>query len=87
MTVNFPKIRKHVEKIERELALLKNLLEIEATTRGEGLVEAEEKDIESLRGELRQEGFREDLLQLVGTVPLQRKDYKEEIRAAISAKH
>lgn len=87
MAVKFPQMQKHLENIERELAALKKLLE--TTSRDEGPVKAEVggKDIESLKRELRQEGFDEDLLQLVGTVPLRRKEYKEEIRAAISAKH
>jgi hypothetical protein len=86
MAVKFPQMQKHLENIERELAALKRLLE--TTSRDKGPVEAEVrgKDIESLKRELRQEGFDEDLLQLVGTVPLRQKEYKEEIRAAISAR-
>jgi len=40
--------------------------------------------IEGLRQRLIDEGFDEELVPLVGTIPLREEDYKEEIREAIS---
>ncbi len=72
-------IQRHLENIERELAALRKLigapLEAQDTE--------DETRIQELREQLLKEGLDEKLVRLVGTVPLENNDYKEEIRAVI----
>lgn len=69
MAVKLQQIHEHLDKIERELAELRELLK--TTSKEEKPLEIlEDIDIESLKSKLRQEGFDEELVQLVGTVPL-----------------
>jgi hypothetical protein len=77
--LDIQEVRKHLENIERELAMLKKLVGTPAETQ-------EDKDktrIRELRKQLLDEGLDERLVRLVGTVPLLHDDYKEEIRAVI----
>lgn len=76
---NIQEIRKHLEGLERELIILKRLLETPAKAQGD----ENEKQIQELREQLISEGFDKELVQLVGTVPLYNIDYKEEIRNLI----
>ena len=77
--LNIQEVRKHLENIERELTMLKKLVE----TPAEKQETKDEARIRELRKRLIDEGFDEELVQLVGTVPLLHDDYKEEIRAVI----
>lgn len=86
MVVKIPQIQKHLENIERELAKLRELLE-KTLSEGRSIEISKPEHIEKLKKELKQEEFDKDLVQLVGTVPLRQKDYKEDIRKAVSAKH
>jgi hypothetical protein len=72
-------VRKHLENIERELTMLKKLVGTSTETQED----KDETRIRELRKQLLDEGFDEELVQLVGTVPLLHDDYKEEIRAVI----
>ena len=72
-------IRKHLENIERELATLKKLIGTSLETQGT----EDEVRIHELRKQLLNEGLDEELVRLVGTVPLENNDYKEEIRTVI----
>ncbi len=85
MTVELHQIQKHLETIERELVALKELLETSAS--GEEQGELAEEEIENLRKELQQEGIAPDLLRLVGTAPIRRRDYKADLQVLISARH
>ncbi len=78
---------KHIESLERELTTLKKLIEtpnesimlsFEETQKSKN-----EARIQKLRKQLMDEGLDEELVQLVGTVPLRRDNYKEEIRTVI----
>ena len=77
--LDIQEVRKHLENIERELAMLKKLIEAPAQTQES----KDEERIRELRKQLLDEGLDERLVQLVGTVPLLHDDYKEEIRAVI----
>ena len=77
--LDIQEVRKHLENIERELAMLKKLIEAPAQTQES----KDEERIRELRKQLLDEGLDERLVQLVGTVPLIHDDYKEEIRAVI----
>ncbi|MFC1717458.1 hypothetical protein ACFL6S_27605 [Candidatus Poribacteria bacterium] len=72
-------IRRHLENIERELAALRELIGTPLETQDT----EDETRIQELREQLLKEGLDEEFVQLVGTVPLRNKDYKEEIRAVI----
>ena len=70
------KAQEHLENIERELTILKDLI-------APAVEEHESEDktrIQELRKQLIAEGLDEELVQLVGTVPLRSNSYKEEIR-------
>lgn len=77
------RVREHLKNIERELAILKELIE----TPSEAQADRDDSEIQKLRKRLIDEGFDEELVQLVGTVPLRNSDYKEEIRAVIYERH
>jgi hypothetical protein len=77
--LDIQEVRKHLENIERELVMLKKLIEVPAQTQEN----KDEERIRELRKQLLDEGLDERLVQLVGTVPLIHDDYKEEIRAVI----
>ncbi len=72
-------IQRRLENIKRELAALRKLI----GTPLEAQDTEDETRIQKLREHLLKEGLDEELVQLVGTVPLRNKDYKEEIRAVI----
>ena len=73
------KAQEHLENIERELTILKDLIAPSVEEQ-----ESEEKTrIQELRKQLIAEGLDEELVQLVGTVPLRSNSYKEEIRSLI----
>ncbi len=72
-------IQRHLENIERELAALRKLI----GTPLEAQDTEDETRIQELREQLLKEGLDEELVQLVGTVPLRNEDYKEEIRSVI----
>lgn len=73
------KAREHLENIERELTILKEL--IAPSVEGQ---ESEDKTrIQELRKRLIAEGLDEELVQLVGTVPSRSNSHKEEIRTVI----
>ena len=73
------KALKHVENLERELTTLKKLIETPEETQKI----RSETQIRELRKQLLDEGCDEELVQLVGTVPKRRENYKEEIRTVI----
>ena len=77
--LDIQEIRKHLDNLEQELVTLKKLIglppEIQDTEN--------EARIQELRKQLIDEGLDEELVQLVGTIPLKHDDYKEEIRAVI----
>ena len=77
--LDIQEVRKHLENIERELVMLKKLIEAPAQVQES----KDEERIRELRKQLLDEGLDERLVQLVGTVPLIHDDYKEEIRAVI----
>jgi len=77
--LDIQEVRKHLESIERELTMLKRLIEAPAETQED----KDETRIRELRKKLLDEGLYERLVRLVGTVPLLHDDYKEEIRAVI----
>jgi len=77
--LDIQEVRKHLENIERELAMLKKLIEAPVQTQED----KDEARIREIRKKLLDEGFDEELVRLVGTVPLLHDDYKEEIRAVI----
>ncbi len=73
------KALKHIENLERGLTTLKTLIETPEETQKI----KNETRIRKLRKQLLDEGWDEELVQLVGTVPLRRDNYKEEIRTVI----
>ena len=73
------KALKHIENLEWELTTLKKLIETPEETQKS----KNETRIQKLRKQLMDEGLDEELVQLVGTVPLRRDNYKEEIRTVI----
>ncbi len=73
------KAQEHLENIERELTILKELI-APSVERQESESKAR---IQELRRQLIAEGMNEELVQLVGTVPLRSNSYKEEIRTVI----
>ena len=77
--VQIQEVQRHLSNIEREIAELKRLI----TVPREGESMGPEK-LEILRQRLINEGFDEELVPLVGTIPLREEVYKEEIREAIS---
>ena len=72
-------LRRIIENIERELTTLKKFIETPEETQKI----QNEKRIRELRKQLLDEGCDEELVQLVGTVPKRRENYKEEIRDVI----
>jgi len=73
------KVQRQIENLELELTALKKLLKpFGKTKKSKG-----KKKIQNLRKQLMNEGFDEELVQLVGTVPIYQDDYKEEIRNLI----
>jgi hypothetical protein len=76
-------IQRHLENIERELAALRKLI----GTPLEAQDTEDETRIQELREQLLKEGLDEKLVRLVGTVPLENNDYKEEIRAVIHERY
>lgn len=70
-------IHRHLNNIEREVTQLKKLV-----AGSDRLTSA--KQLKLLRRQLIVEGFEEELVQLVGIIPLRKDDYKKEIREAIS---
>ena len=73
------KAQEHLENIERELTILKDLIAPSVERQ-----ESEDKvRIQELRKRLIAEGMDEELVQLVGTVPSRSDSYKEEIRTVI----
>ena len=68
-------LRRIIENIERELTTLKKFIETPEET--------QKIQIRELRKQLLDEGCDEELVQLVGTVPKRRENYKEEIRDVI----
>lgn len=81
--LDIQEIRKHLENIERELAVLRNLVGVSTKTQED----KEEARIQELRKQLLGKGYDEELVQLVGTVPLIHDDYKEEIRAVVCERY
>ncbi len=77
--LDIQKVREHLENLEQELTTLKELVETASETQEGGNAAR----IQELRKQLINEGLDEELVQLVGSVPLRRDDYKEEIRAVI----
>lgn len=77
--LDIQKVQEHLENLERELTMLKGLVKTVSETQ-EGRDEAR---IRELRKQLINEGLDEELVQLVGSVPLRRDNYKEEIRDVI----
>ena len=73
------KALKHIENLEWELTTLKKLIETPEETQKS----KNETRIQKIRKQLIHEGLDEELVQLVGTVPLRRDNYKEEIRTVI----
>lgn len=69
-------IHRHLNSIEREVKELKKLIA------GPGKP-TNAKQLELLRQQLLAEGFEEELVQLVGIIPLRKEDYKKQIREAI----
>ena len=72
-------LRRIIENLERELTMLKKFIEAPEETQKI----KNEMQIQKLRKQLMNEGCDEELVQLVGTVPLRVDNYKEEIRNAI----
>ncbi|MBC8232159.1 hypothetical protein H8E77_21650 [bacterium] len=72
-------LRRIIENIERELTMLKKFIETPEETQKI----QNETQIQELRKQLLDEGCDEELVQLVGTVPKRRENYKEEIRTVI----
>jgi predicted DNA-binding antitoxin AbrB/MazE fold protein len=72
-------LRHIIENLERELTTLKKLIETSEETQK---IKNEER-IQKLRKQLIDEGWDEELVQLVGTVPLRIDNYKEEIRNVV----
>lgn len=77
--VHVKEIERHLSNIEREIAELKRL--IAGADQGE-LAGAEQ--LGTLRQQLIDEGFDEELVLLVGTIPPREENYKKEIQQAIS---
>lgn len=73
------KVQRQIENLELELTALKKLLK----PFGEAKKSKRKKRIQKLRKQLMNEGFDGELVQLVGTVPIYRDDYKEEVRNLI----
>ena len=82
-------LRRIIENLERELTTLKKFIETPAEGVGHASHAEEtqksknEMRIQKLRKQLMDEGCDKELVQLVGTVPLRRNNYKEEIRTVI----
>jgi len=72
-------LRRIIENLERELTTLKKFIETPEKT---GKIK-NETQIRELRKQLLDEGCDEELVQLVGTVPKRRDNYKEEIQTVI----
>jgi len=70
-------IQRHLNNIEREVTELKKLV-------ARPIKPANAKQLELLRHQLIAEGFEEELVQLVGVIPLRERAYKKEILDAIS---
>lgn len=77
--VQIQEIQRHLSNIEREIAELKRLI-----TRSKGGEPKSAEKLEILRQRLTDESFDEELVLLVGIIPLREEDYKKEIREAIS---
>lgn len=73
-------IQRHIGNIEREIAKLKELIGRPKED------ESQQAELVRLRRQLVEEGLDEELIRLVGTLPIRNEDYKEEIRQAISAR-
>ena len=73
------KLQEHLGNIEREISILKKL--IESTV--EAKEHANEKRIHELRQKLISNGLDEEIVMLVGTIPLYNEDYKDEIRKVL----
>ncbi len=77
------KLREHLGNIERELSMLKKLVESSAETKEH----ANEERIQELRRKLISNGLDEEIVMLVGTIPLYNEDYKDEIRNVLYERH
>ena len=73
------KVLEHIKNLEQELGFLKELVGVTLETQEGG----NEARIQKLREQLIDEGLDKELVRLVGTVPLHRDSYKEEIRTVI----
>ena len=76
-------IKTHLENIERELAIIKRLIGVSTEVE----LNKTDEQIKEIRRQLLNKGIDEDIVNLVGIIPMRDIDYKKDIRLAISERH
>jgi len=75
--LDIKKIQEHLANLEKEITIIKELIGISTEI-------SSDNQIREIRERLIREGIDEDLVSLVGTIPIYDDDYKKDIYLAIS---
>jgi hypothetical protein len=78
--LDIQKVQEHLENLEKEIGILKKLIESSLETRNE-------RRIHELRKKLLNDGLDEEIVMLVGTIPLYNENYKDDIRTVICERY